>query len=175
MGAGMKSSKLQTVLATAFVLPWSGPSSGAQSAPTAGNSAPNPAPWFDVTAYGAACDSTMSDTAAIQAALNAASKVSGTVFTPSGKTCVVSTLNLDGFIGVKVIGGFGGNPLSGNVQSTWKFTGSCATAACLSMRSTQAVSFRNIQLSFPSATTGPMVDLSRSPALKTDSGLIRFD
>lgn len=138
-------------------------------------SAPGPSAWLDVTAHGAACDSTTNDTAAIQAALNAASKVSGTVFTPHGKTCVVSTLNLDGFIGVKVIGGFGGNPQSGNVQSSWRFTGTCATPACLSMRSTQAVSFRNIQLSFPSATAGPMVDLSRSPMLKADSTFISFD
>lgn len=132
-----------------------------------------PSPWFDVTAWGAKCDGATVDTTAVQNALNAASSVSGTVFTPPGKVCVVASLSLDNFIGVKVIGGFGGNPLPGNTQSTWKFTGTCAPNACLSMRSTAAISFYNIELTFPNATAGPMVDLSHSSS-GADTSLTGF-
>jgi hypothetical protein len=133
-------------------------------------------PWFDVTGpnFGALCNGSTNDTAAIQAALNAASSVAGTVFVPPGKTCNVSTaLVLDGFSGVTVRGGWGVAPQAGNVQSTLNFTGGCSSAACLSMRSVGSINFYNIQLNFSGATAGPMVDLSRR-GLGGDSAFVGF-
>jgi Carbohydrate binding domain len=123
-----------------------------------------PSPWIDITAapYGAKCDGSTNDTTAISNALAAAeSTPAGTVFSPPGKTCIISTrLVMDGYTGVAVIGGFGSRALTGNTQSTWKFTGTCSTGACLSMRSTTAVNFSYIGLDFSGATTGPFIDLS---------------
>jgi hypothetical protein len=133
-------------------------------------------PWFDVTGpnFGAACDGVADDTTAVQAALTAANLMRGTVFIPPGKTCNVSTqLVLDGFAGVTVRGGWGAALLAGNRQSTLNFTGTCARAACLSLRSAGAINFYNVQLNFSGATAGPMVDLSHSKR-GTDSALLGF-
>lgn len=133
-------------------------------------------PWFDVTApnFGAVCNGVANNTPAIQAALTAANAVQGTVFIPPGKTCnVASALVLDGFVGVTVRGGWGAALLPGNQQSTIHFTGTCGSAACLSIRSTSAINFYNVQLNFSGAKAGPMVDLSHS-GLGTDSGLLGF-
>jgi hypothetical protein len=133
-------------------------------------------PWFDVTSpnVGAACNGLADDTTAVQAALTAANLVQGTVFIPPGKTCNVSTrLVLDGFAGVTVRGGWGAALLAGNRQSTLNFTGTCATAACLSLRSASAINFYNLELNFSGATAGPMVDLSRSER-GADSALLGF-
>ncbi len=114
-------------------------------------------PWFDVTGaqFGAKCDGSTPDDSAIQAALNAANaQGGGTVFSPPGKTCVIeSNLSENGFKGVKVIGGFGTAMFVGNKQATWKFTGTCESGPCLSIRHTGYVSFNNIALSFSGITT----------------------
>jgi hypothetical protein len=122
-------------------------------------------PWFDVTnsTYGAHCDGRNDDTSAIQAALTAANRNGGgTVFLPAGKTCVVSSLSMNGFIGVTLRGGWGTAALANNVQSTLEFTDTCSKAACLRMLRSQATSVYNLQLKFPNATAGPMIDMTGS-------------
>jgi hypothetical protein len=123
-------------------------------------------PWFDVTGaqFGAKCDGSTPDDSAIQAALTAANaQGGGTVFSPPGKTCIIaSNLNENGFIGVKVIGGFGTAVFVGNKQATWKFTGTCASGPCLSIRKASWVNFSNIALSFNGAKAAPMVDITGS-------------
>lgn len=54
-------------------------------------------PWFDVTAFGAAGDGVTDDTAAIQAAINAAAAAGGgTVFVPAGTYLVSAGLSFEG-------------------------------------------------------------------------------
>ena len=121
-----------------------------------------PAPWFDVTRapYGAKCDGSTDDTAAIQAALTAASAARGSVFLPDGRSCKVSTLNMNTFTGVSVIGGFGGHAFIGNKQSQLTFTGHCASAPCLSIQRGMSVHFSHVGLNFAGATSGPFIDLT---------------
>lgn len=149
--------------------------------------------WIDVKAppYSAKCDGSTDDTTAIQNALTAltAQTGGGTLFVPAGASpCLVSTLNMDGFINVTVLlGGFGKSSEGGNnSQANIRFTGTCSAAACLSMRSTGDIHWWGGTLSFPNAvTTGactnsyssvticPMIDLGHS-ALATDSVRIGF-
>jgi hypothetical protein len=135
-----------------------------------------PSPWIDITAppYNAVCDGSTDATTPIQNAVASAAAISGTVFSPPGKTCVIaSRLVLDNLANVSVLGGFGARAGAGNTQSTWKFTGTCSTGACLSERTTTAINFYNIELLFSGATTGPMVDLSHS-SINADSSLDGF-
>jgi len=117
---------------------------------------------MSVKSFGAMCDGVTDDTTAVQNALNEAGKMSGTVSIPAGSTCLVSSLSMDHFVGVSVVGGTSGpNPPSGNTQSTIQFTGTCAPSACLLTRSAIAITFSRIELSWPNAIS-TMWDMSHS-------------
>jgi hypothetical protein len=135
---------------------------------------PNTSQPLDITVFGARCDGTSNDATPIQNALTAANLIGGSIFSPRGRTCIIaSQVVLDNFVNVSVLGGFSPVALPGNTESTWKFTGTCAAGACLSMKSTTAVNIYNIELWCSGMTTSPCVDLSHSSS-NADSSLGGF-
>src|SRR4051794_30493653 len=79
-----------------------------------------PNPWIDIRAYGA--DTAAADnTAAIQAAINAAGADGGTVFFPAGTFKCANSLSLDGKKGIQLIGA---RTAEGTHDPTLRYTGS---------------------------------------------------
>lgn len=111
-----------------------------------------PSPWIDITAapYSARCDGITDDTAAIQAALNAANNNAhgGTVFVPSniaGPCLFASPLIMDNFTNVSLVSGTRGSwPGLAASRVNLKYTGSASPG--ISARSCFGCTFDGIFL-----------------------------
>lgn len=125
-------------------------------------------PWFDVRAYGAIGDGVTDDTAAIQAAMDAAKVVGGTVFFPVGVYVCNSQLALSAPSGVTLQG------VSASTQLTLgtiiKYTGTASPFIEIS-DTTPAASTRlkNINFQYTNGSfTGTLVKLYSAPVVVED-------
>jgi hypothetical protein len=128
-------------------------------------------PWFDVRAYGAKCDGITDDTAAVQAALNAANtQGGGTVFIPplssgSARCIIAGTLDMHGFRGVCIKGTDAKvNPV---LPRAW-LTFTSASSPLINMQSTTACKISGVYLQYSNAgNSGTFIDMSHGAG--TDS------
>lgn len=118
-----------------------------------------PDPWYDVKhpAFGAKGDGVTDDTAAFQAALNAASAQGGTVYVPPSATPYVlaSALTLKSMVRLQ-----GGGPGTGTGASQIKFTGT--SGPLLAGNGVTGAELCDLAISWPSAFAGTVADLSSS-------------
>lgn len=124
-------------------------------------------PYFNVLDphYGAVCDGSTDDTAAIQKALGEAKPSGGTVVIPDGKTCkIAGQLNMNQYVGVALVGGLAGSNKVrwGGTSSTGpklQFTGS--SSPLISALSSTGVSIDRLAIvATNSAFSGTVIDLS---------------
>lgn len=126
-------------------------------------------PYFNVMdpAYGAKCDGSTDDTAAFQAALNAANAHGGTVFVPNtgtGSLCVIAgSLNMNNFHTVTLTGPQG---LYSNIFVAFPllaFTGNPASGSYISAHSSIGLTIQNIGIRYQNTSfTGEVIDLNGS-------------
>ena len=100
----------------------------------------NAVPFFDVRNYGAVGDGVTSDSAAIQAAINAATAESGTVYFPPSTTVYLVTTPLQLKGNVQFLGDY--NILGGDATRLYTATGNLFTATT----TIHAVSFTGLEL-----------------------------
>lgn len=118
--------------------------------------------YVSVVWYGAVCDGSTNDSAALQAAINAVSSTGANIFLPRGAfvNCVFNTpLDFRGKNGVRVTGGSTISTSSSCCQqSGLTYTGGAAARA-IDLRDTAGISFSGVAFGWNnSAFTGIMVD-----------------
>jgi hypothetical protein len=115
-------------------------------------------------AYGAKCDGSTDDTAAVQAALTAANNAhGGFVYVPMGThgACVIAgQLIMDNYLNVSLAGGSFGRPNGPNPRSWLQFTGT--TSPLISCKSCFGVHIKNLYLQYTGAFTGVFIELGHS-------------
>jgi pectate lyase-like protein len=122
-------------------------------------------PVFNITAYGAKCNGSTDDTAAIQAAANAAISIArgATLYTPPTGTCIIAgQLVLDNANNLTITNGARGAK-AGSLASadTWRFTG--AVTNPLSCKSCQNVVFEGMALNFVNTSAiAPLIEFAHS-------------
>ncbi len=132
-----------------------------------------PGPFIDVVAYGAVGDGVTDDTAAIQAAINAAPAAGGTVFFPAGKLFrCAGQLILDNREGLQLVGGRAGTGPPGSTPHIL-YTGS--GARFLSLHSVASVSLVSLCIRYNNINfRGDLVDFDWS-AINRDPVFIRIE
>ncbi|HEV7427400.1 MAG TPA: glycosyl hydrolase family 28-related protein [Thermoanaerobaculia bacterium] len=127
-----------------------------------------PNPWVDIRAYGA--DTAAADnTAAIQAAINAAGSDGGTVFFPAGTFKCTGSLSLDGKTGIQLMGA----RMSEGVRSpTLQYTG--FGPAFLSLHSSSDIRLHGLSIQYDNTSfSGVLVDCDNINS--SDTSLVRIE
>lgn len=149
-----------------YTQPWNTPQAG-PAGPT-GPGGGTPTGWYDVKSatYGAVGDGTTDDTAAIQAAINAAEPVRGTVYFPPGTYKISAALDLDSHYVARLTGA-GGRGHVNHGSAILKFTQ--AAGPYIKARSTVGFEMDHLRVTWTHATpSGHVVDLDGA-ALAADT------
>jgi hypothetical protein len=133
-----------------------------------------PKPWIDPTfvTYGAHCDGSTDDSAALQSALYVAIANGGSLVIPDGMTCVVASnsspaLNADKGVNISIIGGIGGGSASrpgggSTLSPRLLFTGTPAIA--IGARGSNGISLKRLVIEVKNQSfTGVLLDTSHFP------------
>lgn len=133
------------------------------------------------SAYGAVGDGVTDDTAAIQAAINAAKATGmegGTVVFPRGRY-KFTTLSLDDSRNIQLVGvgsDASGTSLGSATVRPELLCAATGSATGISLRSCQGITFRNLRIRYTdSSFTGTLIKTGHSPALQSDPAHLLFD